>query len=215
MRSRTDSGRVALKVLRWVGTSPERRRRFEREAQALGRLEHSGIARLLGSGVLDAPEGPLPYLAMEYVAGPGLRAVMERGRGDVSRVMGFMAEIAGILDVAHGRGVVHRDLKPENIVVDTHGRARVLDFGVARLEEGGLTGATLATRVGQIIGTLQYMSPEQAASDGRPVDGREAEQLALSGGVRQSGRGNGQVLWLALNADKVEAFQQSSLAGTA
>lgn len=168
-----ETGRaVALKVVRHSGLSTQGRHRFEREAEALRRLTHPGIARIYGSGVFDGPDGPRPYLALEYLEGRTLREVMNAGAPDPAVALTLLAEVADALDYAHRTGVVHRDLKPENIMVDGAGRPRLLDFGVARLTDIESPSESLATRAGHLLGTVQYMSPEQAAASGKPVDGR-------------------------------------------
>ena len=113
---------VALKVVRHAGLSTQGRHRFQREAEALRRLDHGGIARILGSGVYDGPDGPRPYLVLEYIEGRTLREVMESG-GPVEpdAALTLLAAVADALDYAHRMGVVHRDLKPENIMVDAAG----------------------------------------------------------------------------------------------
>lgn len=97
---------------------------------------------------------------------------MEDGPVDPVVALTLLAEVADALDYAHAMGVVHRDLKPENIMVDGAGRPRLLDFGVARLSDSENPSDSLATRVGHLLGTVQYMSPEQAAASGKAVDGR-------------------------------------------
>lgn len=163
---------VALKVVRHAGLSTQGRHRFQREADALRRLEHPGIAHIYDSGVFEGEDGPRPYLALEYVEGRTLREVLDAGPADPAIALTLLAEVADALDYAHRMGVVHRDLKPENIMVDEAGRPRLLDFGVARLTDIENPSESLATRVGHMLGTVQYMSPEQAAASGKPVDGR-------------------------------------------
>lgn len=167
------SGReMAVKVLHAGRHAPLVRRRFEREAGVLRRLEHPGIARFEAAGVLELPEGTVPYVAMEYVPGRSLREAMRQEMLPTpERRVEVLASICEAIAYAHAQGVVHRDLKPENIQLDGTGRPRVLDFGVAQLTAGG-TGDSLETQVGQLLGTMQYMSPEQAEASGAPVDGR-------------------------------------------
>jgi WD40 repeat protein/predicted Ser/Thr protein kinase len=163
---------VALKVLRPGLAREELLRRFEREVAVLGKLQHKGIAAIHAAGVHEG----VPYFAMEFVRGV---PVTEHGEsldrdGRVALVLAICAAVAH----AHEQGVVHRDLKPANILVDGFGDPRVLDFGIARLTEGGGSQATLTTTPGQILGTLAYMSPEQAAGELEAVDGR-ADVYAL------------------------------------
>jgi predicted Ser/Thr protein kinase/tetratricopeptide (TPR) repeat protein len=160
---------VALKLIRTGVASSQSLRRFEREAEVLGRLQHAGIAQIYEAGTLDTPRGRQPYFAMEYVAGrPLLDAAREL---PVRARLEILAQICDAIQHAHAKGVVHRDLKPGNILVDAEGRAKVLDFGVARVT-GGDHAATMRTDMGQLIGTLAYMSPEQVAGDPTAVDPR-------------------------------------------
>jgi tetratricopeptide (TPR) repeat protein len=169
---------VALKVMRAsVANAASMRRRFELEANLLGRLEHPGIARIYDAGVAsvttDSGTATVPYFAMEFIDGlPLNRHCTERALGTRER-MALVAQIADAVAVAHRHGIVHRDLKPANILVDRDGRVKVLDFGVARATQdaaGGALGVTTQhTDVGQLIGTLGYMSPEQVAGDSSKI----------------------------------------------
>ncbi|MGE3164942.1 MAG: tetratricopeptide repeat protein [Planctomycetota bacterium] len=159
--------RVAIKVLRRSLITPGVRRRFEREAEVLGQLQHPGIARIFEAGT-DADGSP--FMAMEFVSGVPLGAYLQREQLSHSRRLELMAAICDAVDHAHRKGILHRDLKPSNVLVERSGTPRVLDFGVARvLDTDG--GATQHTESGQLIGTLPYMSPEQAAG-GSGVDVR-------------------------------------------
>jgi len=159
---------VALKLLRPRLGGSTLERRFEREAQVLARLQHPGIATILDSGVVESPYGPLPYFALELIRGRTLVDSCEARGLSVAERVTLLAEVCDAVAHAHSKGVVHRDLKPSNVLVDEEGRARVLDFGIARLLDADLELATLETRTGQVIGTLAYMSPEQA--EGQPAD---------------------------------------------
>ncbi len=161
---------VALKVMRSSAAGAARmRKRFELEAEVLGRLEHPGIARIYDAGVatITTPEGSatVPYFAMEYVDGRSLVQYCQHAQLGTRDRMGLIAQIAEAVAVAHRHGIVHRDLKPANILVDAKGQVKVLDFGVARAVESDLAVTTMQTDVGQLIGTLGYMSPEQIAGD--------------------------------------------------
>lgn len=161
---------VALKLLRphLGGSGVERR--FEREAQVLARLQHPGIATILGSGVVESAYGQLPYFAMERIRGRTLVESCAVRRLNVSERVALLAEVCDAVAHAHGKGVVHRDLKPSNVLVDEEGRARVLDFGIARVLDADFDHATLETRTGDVMGTLSYMSPEQASGRPESVD---------------------------------------------
>jgi serine/threonine protein kinase len=154
---------VALKVLAGeIRTDQELDRRFRREAEAVGLLSHPRIVAVYDVGEVD---GQL-YMAMELVEGEDLREVIAR-RGQVPLVdrVRLMVQICEGVAYAHSRGVVHRDLKPANMIVTPDGRVKLLDFGLARL-----TSRETITRVGVIVGTPDYMSPEQAS--GRQVNHR-------------------------------------------
>ncbi len=158
--------RVALKVLH-AGTSAEGRRRFDREAEILARLQHPWIAQVHVFGTTPTPDGDSPFLAMELVDGRPLnehaRSLGTRGR------LELLAKVCDAVAHAHANGVIHRDLKPSNILITPAGEPKVLDFGVARLLDAD---TVLRTRTGQVIGTLAYMSPEQASGDLDRVDTR-------------------------------------------
>ena len=159
--------RVALKVLRPEGATPDGRRRFEREAEVLARLDHPGIARVLVFGMTAGPGSPRPYIAMDLVEGEPLTKAA--ARLDLPRRVALLAEVAEAVAHAHAKGVIHRDLKPDNILAPEGGNPRVVDFGVARLLDDA---AARQTRAGLVIGTLAYMSPEQARGDAEAVDTR-------------------------------------------
>ncbi|MFO0829352.1 MAG: serine/threonine-protein kinase [Phycisphaerales bacterium] len=161
---------VALKVMRAALGNVERvRRRFHFEAEVLGRLEHPGIARIYDAGsakiaTKDAT-AEVPYFAMEYVDGLPLTEYAESNRLGTRDRMRLVARIAEAVGAAHRLGIVHRDLKPQNVLVDRAGQPKVLDFGVARATDGDVAMTTMQTDVGQLIGTLAYMSPEQVGGD--------------------------------------------------
>lgn len=162
---------VAVKVLRPGLMSREVYRRFANEAEILGRLRHPAIAQVYAAGAFTLLDTQVPYFVMEYVpdALPITRFAREKNLSLAARLDLF----ATVLDaVAHGhaQGVIHRDLKPGNILVDGSGRPKVIDFGVAR----GLDheDATTLTQLGQVLGTLQSMSPEQVAAAPHAVDAR-------------------------------------------
>ena len=157
---------LALKTLTVPGEVEEAQefsRRFMREAQAAGRLNHPGIVTVHDTGVDEATG--FPFIAMEYIEGRTLKDTLRSGQtfaySDVARIV---AALAGALDYAHQKGVVHRDIKPANILLTPRGAVKITDFGVARLESSNLT------TTGQFIGTPNYMSPEQVT--GGAIDGR-------------------------------------------
>ena len=154
---------VALKMLSAeLGVDDELQRRFAREAEAIGRLSHPNIVAVYDLGEAD---GHL-YMAMELLEGDDLRTLLERQLDlPLADRVRILAQICDGLGYAHSRGVVHRDVKPANIMVTTGGKVKVLDFGLARVA----TRETI-TRAGIILGTPDYMSPEQAT--GKPLDQR-------------------------------------------
>jgi tetratricopeptide (TPR) repeat protein len=163
---------VALKVIRPDTLSPERLRRFEAEVEVLGRLQHPGIARIYEAGTTDAGRGPQPFFAMELVEGLTLhRHADDKGLGVRDRLR-LLARVCEAVQHAHHKGVIHRDLKPGNILVDAHGQPKVLDFGVARVTDDMAGADGPQTQVGQLVGTIPYMSPEQASGDPDAVDTR-------------------------------------------
>jgi len=162
---------VALKVIRAGITSPELLRRFEHEAQVLGRLQHTGIAQVYEAGTADTGQGPQPYFAMEFVRGQTLELYAQAARLSVNERLELVARICDAVEHAHQKGIVHRDLKPGNIMVTEAGQPKILDFGIARATDADVQ-ATRQTEIGSILGTLQYMSPEQASADPTQMDTR-------------------------------------------
>jgi hypothetical protein len=155
-------GRRAVAV-KTIPASPELLARIEVEIRAAQRLEHPNIVRLLDWGRANG----LVYLVWELVDGPSLAQACRDGRPTAGWATRRMIEILDALDHAHSRGIVHRDVKPENILIDADGRARLADFGVARL-----TDHSTMTASGSLVGTIAYMSPEQARAKaaGPPSD---------------------------------------------
>lgn len=158
--------RVAIKFLLDVaGNSESIRTRFEREVAVVVRLEHEGIVRVIDSGVKRGSY----YYVMEYVEGRGLDDALPPGKADIKHTVAMIAGVCDAVDYAHQRGVLHRDLKPGNVIVDGNGRPRLLDFGVAKTMDDADTTAAREkyniTGQGQIVGTVAYMSPEQASGD--------------------------------------------------
>jgi tetratricopeptide (TPR) repeat protein len=162
---------VALKVIKPGFATAETLRRFQHEAQALGRLQHPGIAQIYEASTADTGFGPQPYFAMELIRGRPLREYAEEQGLNTHQRLDSVAKICDAVEHAHQRGVIHRDLKPGNILVDDTGQPKILDFGVARVTESE-TQMTTLTDLGQLVGTLAYMSPEQVAGDPLALDTR-------------------------------------------
>ncbi len=176
----TSLGRtVAIKVLRpHIAATVAGRARFEREARLSARVRHENVVSILWVGEASATtqHSPLVFIAMEYVDGDSLAALRRRhGRLPPADTCRIMRQVALGLSAAHEQGLVHRDLKPSNILVERgSGRARLTDFGIARAYEGDSSGNDRPDRVtstGQLLGTWEYMSPEQF-DDPRAVDWR-------------------------------------------
>jgi WD40 repeat protein/serine/threonine protein kinase len=169
---------VALKVMRRVLGDPNSAsaqrilRRFEHEAELLGRLHHPGIAQIYEAGTYTADGLTHPYIAMELVKGEPLLAYAAKHNLGNREKLVLVERICEAVQHAHRNGVIHRDLKPANILVDESGRPKVLDFGVARTTNTDLQLTSEHTAVGALIGTLPYMSPEQVSGDPAAVDTR-------------------------------------------
>ncbi|MBI3843900.1 MAG: tetratricopeptide repeat protein [Planctomycetes bacterium] len=169
---------VALKVIKPGLASDEAYRRLEYEAQVLARLQHPGIAQVFEAGTADTGQGLQPFFAMEYIEGRRLTDYADAAHLDTRRRLELLARICDAVHHGHQRGVIHRDLKPANILVDGSGQPKVIDFGVARIVDSDVARVTMQTAVGQLVGTLAYMSPEQVLGDPRAVDTR-ADVYAL------------------------------------
>ncbi len=169
---------VALKVIRPGFATPSVLRRFQHEAQVLARLQHPGIAQVFEAGRADDDAGGAPFFAMELIRGlPLARFIQERAPGLRER-LDLAARLADAVHHAHQKGVIHRDLKPANVLVDDSGQPKILDFGIARVLGDDVQHVTLHTNPGQLLGTVPYMSPEQAAGDPAAIDIR-ADVYAL------------------------------------
>jgi serine/threonine protein kinase/Tol biopolymer transport system component len=171
---------VAVKVLpAGVSSDPERLKRFEKEARSASSLNHPNIVVVYDIGEAAGTS----YIAMELVEGQTIRELLAEGALPTKKVLAIAAQVADGLAKAHGAGIVHRDLKPENIMVTREGFAKILDFGLAKLtqtagSEHGTKAPTVsgATEPGLVMGTIGYMSPEQALA--KPVDFR-SDQFSL------------------------------------
>jgi serine/threonine protein kinase/tetratricopeptide (TPR) repeat protein len=162
---------VAVKVIKSGRSDPRLVRRFELELLALGRLQHPGIAQIYEAGTAESGFGPQPYFAMEFVRGEPLLEYAEAHHLSTRQRLEIMARICDAIHHAHQRGIIHRDLKPGNILVDETGQPKILDFGVARATDSDVW-ATQQTDLGQLVGTLAYMSPEQVLVDSQALDTR-------------------------------------------
>ncbi|MCH2136693.1 MAG: serine/threonine protein kinase [Phycisphaerales bacterium] len=165
--------KVAVKVMKRGITSGSALRRFQLEAEVLGRLHHPGIAQIYEAGTWDDGSGGVPFFAMEYIAGAKelTRYALDKELDTASRLKLFAA-VCDAVHHGHLKGVVHRDLKPGNVLVDRNGNSKVIDFGVARSTDSDLAVTTQQTDVGALIGTLQYMSPEQCEANPDLIDAR-------------------------------------------
>jgi serine/threonine protein kinase len=168
---------VAIKILRAdANTSPERKRRFVQEAKAASALNHPNIIHIYDISTCDGTD----FIAMEFVAGKTLNQLIGKNGLSLKDTLKYSIQIADALGRAHAAGIVHRDLKPANIIIAEDGRVKLLDFGLAKLTDPAVDSesptATLTahedvqTEEGTIVGTVAYMSPEQA--EGRKVDAR-------------------------------------------
>jgi Tol biopolymer transport system component/predicted Ser/Thr protein kinase len=158
---------AAIKVMQTgFASEPERLKRFEREARAAAALNHPNIATVYEIGAHEGTH----FIAMELVEGRTLRELLEERSLCVKEVLEIATQVAGGLAKAHAAGIVHRDLKPGNLMVTSDGLAKVLDFGLAKRTLQASDVSNEITREGTVLGTVQYMSPEQAA--GRGVDHR-------------------------------------------
>src|SRR5258708_4885797 len=160
---------VALKVLPPdVAADAGRRQRFEQEARAVSALNHPNILTVFDTGVHEG----LAYMVSELIEGESLRDMLRRGPLPQSRVLDLAAQVADALAAAHAAAIVHRDLKPENIMVTRDGRAKVLDFGLAKQivppapVDSDETKLLTRTSPGSVLGTAPYMSPEQVMAGG-------------------------------------------------
>lgn len=163
---------VAVKVVRPEAMSGHMRRRFQQEARVLGLLQHPGIAQIYEAGTAVTDGRELAFFAMEYVEGTPLTEYAKSRKLSHRARLELLAEICDAVHHAHQKGVVHRDLKPDNILIDPTGQSKVLDFGVASVTDADIKTLSIQTQSGQIVGTLPYMSPEQALGDCDAVDTR-------------------------------------------
>ncbi|GAA0902479.1 protein kinase domain-containing protein [Streptomyces thermoalcalitolerans] len=164
---------VAIKTLHTeLGREPAFRERFRREAQAVAKLTHTNIVSVFDTGEDEVDGMTTPYIVMEYVEGRPLSSVLEEdirqhGAMPVDKALKITADVLAALEISHEMGLVHRDIKPGNVMMTKRGVVKVMDFGIARAMQSGVTSMT---QTGMVVGTPQYLSPEQAL--GRGVDAR-------------------------------------------
>lgn len=184
---------VALKVLKSSSFSRDMLKRFEHEAYVLGQLQHPGIANIHEAGISDSLQGRRPFFAMEFIDGEPLDQHSDNHHLGTNQRLELLARVCDAVQYAHQKGVIHRDLKPSNILVveqevdasrhshrtsssslavDLIGQPKVLDFGIARVTDSDIQTVTVQAEVGQLIGTLGYMSPEQVAGATADLDTR-------------------------------------------
>lgn len=164
---------VAVKVIKGNDVSEKEISRLKYEAQMLARLRHPGIAEIYEAGTYEEHGITVPFFAMEYI--PNAKKITEYAnlrKLSVDERLRLFIQLCDAVNYGHQRGIVHRDLKPDNILVDSHNRVRIIDFGLARATDSDLRQTNVQTEVGQIIGSLQYMSPEQFEADSRDLDTR-------------------------------------------
>ncbi|UXY28759.1 protein kinase domain-containing protein [Streptomyces sp. HUAS TT20] len=164
---------VAIKTLHTeLGREQAFRERFRREAQAVAKLTHTNIVSVFDTGEDDLDGMTTPYIVMEYIEGRPLGSVLDedvhrQGAMPVDKALKITADVLAALEISHEMGLVHRDIKPGNVMMTKRGVVKVMDFGIARAMQSGVTSMT---QTGMVVGTPQYLSPEQAL--GRGVDAR-------------------------------------------
>lgn len=161
---------VALKVLRPGVVSQSAFRRLEHEARLLARLQHPGIAQIFEAGVADLQGESQSFFAMEFVDGRTLTEYADQRKLSIPERLELATRVCDAVAHAHQNCIIHRDLKPSNILVDASGSPKVLDFGIARATDADVRATTLKTDIGQLIGTIPYMSPEQTTGDSEALD---------------------------------------------
>jgi len=164
---------VAVKVIKSTLSGDSAIKRLEYEAQMLARLQHPGIAQIYEAGSYNVGDSAVPFFAMEYIA--NAKSISEYAANkklSTRERLDLFLQVCDAIHHGHQRGIVHRDLKPSNILVDSNGRVKIIDFGVARATDADMKQAAAQTAVGQIVGSVQYMSPEQFDADPHDIDTR-------------------------------------------
>ena len=165
--------KVAIKVLRGGIFSPTASRRFHLEVEILGKLDHPWIAKVYDAGTHDDGNGATPFFVMEHVSDAlELTPYLEENGLERREVLKLFAMISSAIEHGHHRGVVHRDLKPGNILVDGNGEPKIIDFGVARSLDDNTVGEEAMTEAGRLVGTVQFMAPEQVDPKVKDIDAR-------------------------------------------
>jgi serine/threonine protein kinase/tetratricopeptide (TPR) repeat protein len=167
--------RVALKVIKPGMDSRGVLARFDQERQALAVMDHPNVARVVDGGLTSPEQGQRPYFVMEYVKGEPITTYCDRNRLSLRERLKLFIPVCEAVQHAHHKGIIHRDIKPSNVlvtVVEGRAAAKVIDFGVAKAMSHTLTEHSILTEHGQLIGTPEYMSPEQAEMGGTDIDTR-------------------------------------------
>ena len=177
--------RVALKIIKLGMDTRQVLARFEAERQALAKMDHPNIARILDAGATDTGR---PYFVMDLVEGISITEYCEHEKLDLASRLDLFIKVCHAIQHAHQKGIIHRDIKPSNILVTLHdpaaaGVPKVIDFGIAKATEGRLTDATIYTQLHQFIGTPAYMSPEQAEMSPAPAGDIDTRSDIYSLGV--------------------------------
>ena len=163
---------VALKIIKQGMDTEQVIARFEAERQALALMDHPNIAKVLDAGTTDSGR---PYFVMELVKGVPITKYCDSNRLTVRERLGLFVPVCQAIQHAHQKGIIHRDIKPSNVLVasyDDKAVPKVIDFGIAKATGAGLTDQTVYTQIGAVVGTLEYMSPEQAESTAVDIDTR-------------------------------------------
>ena len=165
--------KVAIKVLRGGQFSPSAAKRFYQEVEILGKLDHPWIAKIYNAGTHDDGTGATPYYVMEHIEDAReLTQYLENESPQRREVLKLFTMIASAVEHGHHRGIVHRDLKPGNILINKNGEPKIIDFGVARSLERDTVGEKAVTEAGRLVGTVQFMSPEQVDVNITDIDAR-------------------------------------------